>query len=126
MDTLLYAAILTATVGFTIFWLAETAVLGLPGLVVCGLGIALFYPLGIARAIEASEGRPDQASARAGIGAALAAGAGPFLLGAVADVVGLHLALLVIPILLAVAAAGVRIGQRRPVRLSGGPPTMPL
>lgn len=126
VDQLLYAAITTTFLGFAGFWLAQTAVLGLPALVVCGLGIALFYPLGIARLIEASEGRPDQASARAGIGAALAAGAGPFVLGAVADVVGLHLALLVIPALLAVAAAGVRIGQRRPVGLSGAPPTMPL
>lgn len=125
VDQLLYAAITTTFLGFAGFWLAQTAVLGLPALVVCGLGIALFYPLGIARLIEASEGRPDQASARAGIGAALAAGAGPFVLGAVADVVGLHLALLVIPALLAVAAAGVRIGQRRPVGLSGAPLTMP-
>jgi len=116
VDTLLYAAILTATGGFAVFWLAETVVLGLPGLLVCGLGVALFYPLGIARAIEASEGRPDQASARAGVGAALAAGVGPFVLGAVADVVGIHLALLVVPALLAAAAVGVRVGERWPVR----------
>ena len=125
VDQLLYAAISTTLLGFTGFWLAQTALLGLPALVVCGLGIALFYPLGIARLIEASEGRPDQASARAGIGAALAAGAGPFVLGAVADLVGLHLALLVVPTLLGAAAVGVRVGQRRPDAVSEVPPTMP-
>lgn len=115
VDTLLYAAIATTAAGFTILWLAEVAALGLPGLVVCGLGIALFYPLGIARVIEHSEGRPDQASARTGLGAALASGLGPFVLGAAADVVGIHWALLVVPALLGVAAIGVRAGQG-PVR----------
>lgn len=111
VDTLLYGAILTTTAGFAVFWLAGAAVVGLPALVVCGLGIALFYPLGIARAIEAADGRPDQASARVGLGAALAAGTAPFVLGAVADLVGLHLALLVVPTLLAAAAIGIRLGR---------------
>jgi fucose permease len=108
VDTLLYAAIGTAAVGFTALWLGAHAAVALPALLVCGLGISLFYPLGIARAIDASEGRPDQAAARAGLGAALASGAGPFVLGALADVVGLHAALLVVPALLVVAAVGIR------------------
>lgn len=111
VDTLLYAAILTAGCGFTVFWLTDLTALALPTLLLCGLGVALFYPLGIARAIDASEGRPDHASARAGLGAALASGAGPFVLGALADQVGLHLALLIVPALLLVAAAGVRLGK---------------
>jgi fucose permease len=92
----------------------------LPALVACGVGIALFYPLGVARAIDASEGRPDHASARVGIGASLAAGLGPFLLGALADLAGLHLALLVMPALLVVAAVGLRLG-RVPTTASAGP-----
>lgn len=111
VDTLLYAAILTAGCGFTVFWLTDLTALALPTLLLCGLGVALFYPLGIARAIDASEGRPDHASARAGLGAALASGAGPFVLGALADQVGLHLALLIVPALLLVAAAGIRLGK---------------
>jgi predicted MFS family arabinose efflux permease len=110
VDTLLYGAILTTATGFVAFWLTSSVWVALPGLVVCGLGVALFYPLGIARAIAASEGRPDQASARAGVGAALAAGAGPFVLGAAADAVGLHWALLVVPALLLTAATLLRLG----------------
>jgi predicted MFS family arabinose efflux permease len=108
VDTLLYGAIAVTATGFTALWLTDLAAVALLALLVCGLGIAVFYPLGIARAIEASEGRPDHASARAGLGAALASGAGPFALGALADVAGLHLALLVVPGLLLVAAVGLR------------------
>jgi predicted MFS family arabinose efflux permease len=111
VDTLLYGAVVTTGAGFAVFWLAGTALVGLPGLLLCGLGVAMFYPMGIARVIEASEGRPDQASARAGLGAALASGAGPFGLGAIADAVGIHLALLVVPALLVVAALGIRLGR---------------
>jgi predicted MFS family arabinose efflux permease len=118
VDTLLYGAIATTAAGFVALWLTSRAAVALPALLVCGLGIALFYPLGIARAIDASEGRPDQASARAGLGAALASGAGPFALGALADVVGLHAALLVVPGLLVVAAVGIRASAAAPAALS--------
>jgi fucose permease len=111
LDGLLYGAIALTALGFTVFWLTTSVWLALPALLACGVGIALFYPLGVARAINASEGRPDHASARAGIGAALASGVGPFVLGALADQVGLHRALLVVPALLVVAAVGLRLGR---------------
>jgi fucose permease len=78
------------------------------GLFVTGLGVSLHYPLGIARALAASGGRRDQAAARASLGVGLAVGAAPFTLGAVADRVGTHAAFLVVPALLAAAAASVR------------------
>lgn len=111
LDALLYAAIGLTSVSFAVFWLTTDAWLAIPALAACGVGIAMFYPLGIARAIDASDGRPDHASARVGIGAALAAGGGPFALGALADLLGLHLALLVVPALLCVAAVGLRLGR---------------
>jgi len=115
LDALLYAAIVLTSVSFAVFWLTTEASVAIPALVACGVGIAMFYPLGVARAIDASEGRPDHASARVGIGAAIAAGAGPFVLGALADLIGLHLALLIIPALFAVAAVGLRLGRATPV-----------
>jgi predicted MFS family arabinose efflux permease len=121
IDRLLYLAIAVCAAGFTVFWLTTHAPLALASLLVCGLGISLFYPLGIARAIAASEGRPDLASARAGLGAALAVGGGPFALGGLADLVGIHGAFLVVPALLAVAAIGVRAG--RPAALAAAPAT---
>lgn len=112
VDQMLYAALATAASGFLLFWASTWAPLAITGLLICGLGVALHYPLGIARAIDAAEGRPDLASARASIGAAIAIGAGPFALGALADQIGLHKAFLVVPVLFALAAVGVRIGGR--------------
>jgi predicted MFS family arabinose efflux permease len=112
VDQMLYAALAVAAAGFAVFWAATWAPLAIAGLLICGLGVALHYPLGIARAIDAAEGRPDLASARASLGAALAVGAGPFALGALADQIGLHKAFLVVPGLLVLAAVGVRIGGR--------------
>jgi fucose permease len=108
---LLYLAIAVCGFGFVIFWVTTAPPLALGSLLVCGLGISLFYPLGIARAIAASEGRPDLASARAGLGAALASGGGPFALGALADRVGIHGAFLVVPVLLVVAAIGIHASR---------------
>ena len=114
VDRLLYYALTVCAIGFTAFWLTTWAPLAIAGLLVSGLGIALIYPLGLSRAIDASDGRPDLATARVGLGAALASGAGPFVLGALADRVGIHGAFLVVPVLLVVAALGVSLGAPRP------------
>jgi len=112
-DRLLYCALAVSAIGFTAFWLTTWAPLAIVGLLVSGLGIALLYPLGLSRAIDASDGRPDLATARVGLGAALASGGGPFLLGALADQIGIHGAFLVVPALLLLSAIGVRIGAPR-------------
>ncbi len=110
VDRLLYAALALNAVGFAVFWGSTSGPIAVTGLLACGLGVALYFPLGLARSIAASDGRPDHASARVGVGAALASGAGPFGLGALADVVGIHTAMLVVPALLVVAALGIRFG----------------
>lgn len=110
-ERLLLAAIGTAAAGFAVFWLAGTAWLAMAGLVVAGLGMALHFPLGIARALAASGGRPDLAAARASWSAGVAAGGAPFLLGALADRTGTHRAALIVPVLLAAAAAAAAAGR---------------
>jgi MFS family permease len=113
VERLLYCALAVCATGFAAFWLTTWAPGAIAGLFVCGLGIALFYPLGLSRAIDLSDGRPDLATARVGLGAALASGAGPFALGALADQVGIHGAFLVVPGLLIVAGLGLRLGTPR-------------
>jgi fucose permease len=113
IDHLLYGALALNALGFAVFWGSTAAPLAVAGLLACGLGVALYFPLGLARAIAASEGRPDRASARVGIGAALASGAGPFGLGALADAAGIHAAMLVVPGLLVVAGLGIRLAPAR-------------
>ncbi len=109
VDRLLYGALLLNASGFLLFWQSREPVLAVTGLLACGLGVALYFPLGLARAIAASDGQPDRASARAGLGAALASGAGPFGLGALADATSIHTAMLVVPALIVVAAVGIRL-----------------
>jgi fucose permease len=114
VDALLYSALAVSAIGFAAFWLTTWAPLAAAGLFISGLGIALLYPLGLSRAIDLSEGQPDLAAARVGLGAALASGGGPFVLGALADQIGIHGAFLVVPVLLVVAAVGIRLGAPRP------------
>ena len=111
---LLGAMVLTAA-GFAVFWFATVIWLALVGLVVTGSGIALHFPLGMARAIEVSDGRPDLATSRVSLAVGLATGLGPFALGALADRVGPHTAFLLVPGLIA-AAAGCLLLTGRPGR----------
>ncbi len=113
VDTLVLGAIAVTTIGFACLWLAGTLLVAAIGLFISGLGIALHFPLGLVRAIESSAGQPDLASGRAALAAGLASGGGPFVLGALADVVGVSAAFLIVPVLLAAAAMIVLLGQRR-------------
>jgi fucose permease len=113
VDLLMYAGAAVNAVGFALFWASPWGPAAVTGLLVCGLGLSVFFPLGLARAIAASDGRPDLATARAGLAAALASGAGPFVLGALADRVGIHAAMLVVPALLVVLVAGLRLSAER-------------
>ncbi|MGI8529540.1 MAG: MFS transporter [Geodermatophilaceae bacterium] len=102
---------ITAT-GFLVFWSTALAGLALLGLFVMGLGIAVQFPLSVARAITASAGRPDPATARLSIGAGLAIGLAPLLLGFLADQVGTRQAFLIVPVLLILAGAALLAGRR--------------
>ena len=119
---LLQVSLGVAGVGFAIFWLSSTPAPALAGLLIAGLGIALQFPLGVALAIAASEGRPDLATARGGLAAGLAIGAGPFVLGALADVVGTRAAFLLVPVLLALAALFVPLARTLAPASTEGPP----
>jgi MFS family permease len=111
LDTgrLMLGAIALSAVGFAVFWTSTVLWLSMVGLAITGLGIAVQFPLGMARALAASCNRTDQAAGRASWAAAAAVGLAPFTLGAVADQVGTHTAFLLVPLLLAGAAAGVLV-----------------
>lgn len=105
---LMYMALVIACVGWAILWVSTSPVPAYAGLVVCGLGIAFHFPIGITRALLAAPGRADLASARASVGTGLAIGIGPFALGALADRFSTHTAFLAVPVLLSLAAVAVR------------------
>lgn len=121
-EWLLAGSLGITALGFLLFWSATTAWLALPGLLVMGLGISVQFPLGVVRAIAAAQGRPDQATARLSIGAGLAIGLAPFLLGFLADQFGTRRAFLIVPVLLVLAAAGLWSGRPRRASAAFSPP----
>jgi fucose permease len=102
---LLLAALAVSVAGFAVFWLATVAALAVVGLIVCGIGNGLHFPLGISLALRHSAGQPDLATARGAYAMAIAYGVAPFALGGFADRVGVRWAFLLVPLLLAAAAA---------------------
>ncbi|GAA2402830.1 hypothetical protein Cme02nite_43440 [Catellatospora methionotrophica] len=97
-------ALVLSLAGFALFWSAGSAVTAVAGLVVVGLGNAMHYPLAISLAVAAAPGQADRAAGVASYSMAVSFGAGPLLLGLVADQVGAHAAFLFIPVLIAGAA----------------------
>ncbi|HEY1390747.1 MAG TPA: MFS transporter [Ktedonobacterales bacterium] len=97
-----------ALVGFPLFWLVPLPFMRVVGLFIVGLGLANIYPLGVALATGAAPGQADRASARLSVAAGLSALIAPFILGALADRIGIGRAFgIAMPLLaLALLAAG--------------------
>jgi len=102
-----------ALAGFALFWTAPDIALAAVGLVVMGTGVALLYPLSLARVVAAWPDRPDGAAARAGLASGVAIGVSPLVLAALADLVGLRTAYLLVPCILVGLILGSRWAYRR-------------
>jgi fucose permease len=107
----LTASILTASLGFLLFWRTSSLFLGLSGLFLTGLGIASLYPLILALTIGSANNNTVQASARATLASGTAILTLPLVLGRLADAVGIRLAygvvaLLLLSVLLIIQIAG--------------------
>jgi predicted MFS family arabinose efflux permease len=100
VDRILNLVVLIAFGGWLVVWLSSVAAIMILGLVISGIGVALFWPLGISRVVMASGGQSDRASALASVAGATAGGIGPFALGAIADSMGVHTAFLMLPVAL--------------------------
>ena len=109
----LYAgALLVTLAGFGFYWAGSEPALALGGLFVLGLGVALLYPLTLGLALEAAGSSGAAASARFMLAVGVALLVAPFLLGALADRVGLGMAHLVVPILTLMALGGLALARR--------------
>lgn len=93
-------SVLVAAAGFLAYWLAGTAWLTLGGLFLAGLGVASLYPLILSLALETAPGQSVQASARATLASGTAILLAPFLLGSLADTIGIRPAYGVVIVLL--------------------------
>ncbi|MEO3775361.1 MFS transporter [Micromonospora sp. B11E3] len=109
---LLLVALGTSLAGFAVFWTAPIGWLAVSGLVVLGLGNALHYPLAISIALAVAGPAADKAAGWASYSMAVGFGIAPVALGWVADMVGPHLAFLLLPGFIAAAVLlALRLGR---------------
>ena len=99
-------------VAFVVFWTAHSGVVMTIALLLCGIGIAPHFPLGMARAMVASRSRQDRAAAATLAMSGFASGVSPFALGALADQVGVHSAYAIVLVAVVVALT---VAVRRPI-----------
>jgi fucose permease len=99
---LVVLSIVVAAAGFLLFWLVPILALRLLGLLLAGLGIANFYPLGVSLTLGTVPQQADSGSARVSLGSGLSAVIVPFMLGAFADRAGLWRAYSIVAVLLLV------------------------
>jgi fucose permease len=114
-DPLLLGAFGLTIVGFGVFWISTNPWLAFAGLFISGLGISVQFPLSITRAVGFSDGRPDLATAYSALGGGFAVGVAPFGLGALADHVGSHTAMLIVPAFALLGVLGVATTRRGPI-----------
>ncbi len=89
-------------VGFPLYWLRANVTLTFLGLALCGFGASNFYPLGLSLALGHAPGNAARASSFIPVASGSAIGLAPFLLGRLADVADIRLAMLYIPIGIAI------------------------
>ena len=102
-ESILKWSIGVALLGFALAWGFTLWPVVLGGMFVTGVGIGVHWPLGVARAVRASGGLTDHASAAASVAGSLAIAVAPFALGALSDLIGFHEAFLLVPAFLLVA-----------------------
>jgi len=115
----LWASLAVTGGGFALCWLAGLPVVAIAGLFICGLGIANLYPLSLALTLAAASGNDDTANARTQLLGGLLVIASPYLLGSLADHLGLHAAFAIEPVLIGACAVLLLAGLRLERRIQG-------
>ena len=103
---LLALALGVAAAGFAMFWPTTTPEQALIALGLLGVGLGNLYPLGTSVALALAPGQAASASGRVVAMTAFAGVLAPLTIGPLADATSLSAALLVVPVLLALAAVG--------------------
>jgi fucose permease len=110
--SLVTLSILLAIAGFLVYWTTTSAVVGMVGLFLTGLGVASLYPLILSMAIAAANGNTVQAGARATLASGTAILVLPLVLGRVADAAGIRPAYGVVAVLLVSALPLIQVAGR--------------
>jgi len=97
-DRLMLIMMAVVLAGFPLYWMQSNVPLAFLGLILCGFGSANFYPLSLSIALGHAPGNAAKASSLVPVASGSAIGLAPFLLGRLADVTDMQLALWYIPI----------------------------
>ncbi len=107
-------ALAITSLGFAIYWVFPSPIISVAGLFVAGLGVANLYPLASSLAFEAAPTQSNAAGARLSFASGSAILVAPLMLGALADLVGLRIGYLIVPLLIVAAIGFIRLGARLP------------
>ena len=102
-DQQLIIIIAVQFLGFGVLWFSHNLLLSFISLLAAGLGISSQFALASLRMIGLSEHRPDLAIGKASLGAGVAIGGAPFLLGVLGDAFGISRAYIMVPVLILIA-----------------------
>ena len=120
---LLAFALAVTAAGFAILWPSTGPAQALVGLSLLGLGLGNLFPMGTSVAVALAPERAMVASGRAVAMSAFAVLLAPLTVGTLADATSLKAALGVVPVVLALAAAGLTLVRRARTPASGTPAT---
>src|SRR5215211_333906 len=120
---LLALALAVTAVGFAILWPSTGPGQALVGLSLLGLGLGNLFPMGVSVAVALAPGRAVLASGRAVAMTSFAVLVAPLTVGTLADATSLKAALGVVPVALALAAAGLTLLGRARTPASPAPET---
>jgi len=113
---LLAIALAVTAAGFAILWPSTSPVQALVGLSLLGIGLGNLFPLGTSVTIGLAPAQAMLASGRVVVMTSFAGVLAPLTIGPLADATSLAAALGVVPVLLALAAAGLSLLGRARVR----------
>lgn len=113
-ERLLTAALGIALAGLPVLLIATSAAAAVAGAATAGMGIGAMFPLTSALHVKASPRTADGALGQVLAVASIGQIAGPLTAGAVAQAAGLRVGLIILPVLVLIAAAGLCRHTRRP------------
>jgi MFS family permease len=109
---LLALALAVTAAGFAILWPSTGPAQALVGLSLLGIGLGNLFPMGMSVTVALAPGRAVLASGRAVAMTSFAVLLAPLTVGTLADATSLKAALGVVPVILALAAAGLTLVRR--------------
>ena len=109
IDTRLKFVLVLQLLGFFILWAGTIPLVSFLGLLLAGLGTSMQFTLTTLRLLNFSSGKNDQAMGLNILASGFAIAGSPFLLGAIADQVGIAKAFLIVPIFNLVALTVVNL-----------------